>query len=58
MATRHLLTLWRTLEHGMHAKGLHTSASQLIKKVAGIDRTDVLLPVKRGEPTSVRRNSG
>ena len=52
MATRHLLALWRTLEHGTHAKGPAHLRQPTHQNFAGIDRTDVLLPVKRGEPTS------
>jgi hypothetical protein len=42
------LALWRTLEQWMRAKGLGTSARQLIKQLSGIKSVDVLLPVKRG----------
>jgi hypothetical protein len=44
--------LWRTLEQGMHAKGLDTCARQLPKNLGGIKSRDMLLPVKRGELTT------
>jgi hypothetical protein len=42
------LALWRTLEQWMQAKGLGSSARQLVKEVAKIKSVDVLLPVQRG----------
>ena len=49
------LALWRTLEQWMQAKGLGTSARQLVKEIAGIKSVDVIVPVLRaGLSTELR----
>jgi len=47
--------LWRALEQGRQGKGLGTCARQLLKNVARIKSMEVLLPAKRGDPTSELR---
>lgn len=49
------LALWRTLEQWMQTKGLGTCARQLVKQLAGIKSTDVVVPIKRaGVVTELR----
>ncbi|MDF9834320.1 hypothetical protein M2103_002565 [Ereboglobus sp. PH5-5] len=41
------LAMWRSLEQWMSAKGLGTSARQLVKEMAGVKSMDVIIPLKR-----------
>ena len=45
------LAMWRSLEMWMQAKGLGSSARQLLEAVATVKSMDVVVPVKRGEQT-------
>jgi hypothetical protein len=48
------LALWRTLEMWMRGKGLGNCSRQLLKEVATVQSTDVVLPVKNAEAGETR----